>query len=298
MAKVSVIIPSRNEKFLVPTVNAVLKNAVGDIEIVVILDGYWPDPPLPNDPRIAVVHRGLHRGMRAGINAAVHVASGEWLLKLDAHCDVSPGFDEILVTQSDKDWIVVPRRMSLDPIKWAREANGKSPVDAHYLSYPFERPGDSSCGLHGTVWNERARTRKDHLIDEEMSSQGSCWFMHRDHWNRIGPMEPDKYGSFIQEFQEIGLKTWLGGGRVMVNKNCHYLHLHKGKEHGRGYFISKQEMQAGADFATRYWMTDSWPDRVHDLKWLIERFWPVKGWPEDLDEAFFEANKRFGVVTA
>lgn len=298
MSKVSVIIPSRNEKFLVPTVEAVLRNAVGDIEVVVTLDGYWPDPPLPIDPRIAVIHRGSAQGMRQGINAGVAVASGEWLMKLDAHCDVSHGFDEVLKQHSDKDWVTVPRRMSLDPEKWARQENGKAPVDAHYLSNPFERPGDPSCGLHGTVWNDRARKRKDILVDEEMSSQGSCWFMHRSHWDRIGRMEPEKYGNFIQEFQEIGLKTWLGGGKVMVNKRCHYLHLHKGKEHGRGYFISKQEMQAGADFATRYWMTDSWKKRVHDLKWLIERFSPVPGWPEDLDSVFAEAKKRFGVVTA
>jgi glycosyltransferase involved in cell wall biosynthesis len=296
--KVSVIIPSRKETFLVPTVESVLRNATGDIEVVVILDGYWPVPPLPVDPRIAVVHRGTHQGMRQGINAGVLTASGEWLMKLDAHCDVSPGFDEVLKANADRDWIVVPRRMSLDPEKWTIQDNGKSPVDAHYLSYPFERPNDPSCGLHGTVWNARARERKEILIDEEMSSQGSCWFMHRDHWNRLGPMEVAKYGNFIQEFQEIGLKTWLGGGKVMVNKMCHYLHLHKGKEHGRGYFISKKEMQAGADFATRYWMTDSWPDRVHDLKWLIERFSPVPKWPKDLDQAFAEAKKRFGVVAA
>jgi glycosyltransferase involved in cell wall biosynthesis len=297
MAKLSLIIPSRNEKFLVPTVESVLRNAVDEIEVIVILDGYWPIPPLPDDPRIVVLHRGTAQGMRPGINAAVMMATGEWLMKLDAHCDVSLAFDTFLKTESDKDWVVVPRRMSLDPFKWAREDNGRSPVDAHYLSYPFERENDSSCGMHGTVWNARARARKDVLIDDEMSSQGSCWFMHRNHWNRIGRMEPEKYGNFIQEFQEIGLKTWLGGGQVKVNKNCHYLHLHKGKIHGRMYFISKQEMQAGADFATHYWMTDSWEKRVHNLKWLIERFSPVPGWPEDLDMAFAKAHRKFGTVT-
>jgi glycosyltransferase involved in cell wall biosynthesis len=292
MSKVSVILPSRNEPYLSQTIDAVLRNAEGDVEVIAVLDGYWPVPALRSDPRLVLLHRGTAQGMRPGINAGVAVARGEWLMKLDAHCDVSQGFDRILKTECDRDWIVVPRRMSLDPDNWCKEENGKSPVDAHYLSNPIERPGDPSCGLHGTVWNQRARQRIDVLLDEEMSSQGSCWFMHRDHWNRLGPMEVAKYGNFIQEFQELGLKTWLGGGKVMVNKKCHYLHWHKGKR-GRQYFISKQEMRSGADFATRYWMTDSWPERVHNLKWLIERFWPVPGWPTDLDAVFAEARKIF-----
>lgn len=290
MPKVSIVIPSRNEQFLVPTIQSILRNCRGDVEVVPVLDGYWPDPPIPDDKRIRVVHKGKAQGMRPAINSAVAASSGEYVMKLDAHCDVSEGFDEVLKGSCDKDWVVVPRRMSLDPFNWCKEENGKSPVDSHYLSYPFERPDDPSCGLHGTVWNDRARKRTHILLDEEMSSQGSCWFMHRDHWNRIGPMDVGKYGNFIQEFQEIGLQTWLGGGKVFVNKSCHYLHWHKGK-HGRGYFISKGEMRSGADFATKYWMTDSWSERVVDLKWLIERFWPVPGWPKDLDSAFARARE-------
>lgn len=290
MAKISVIIPSRTEPFLVRTVQDVLANATGDIEIIPVLDGYWPDPPLPEDKRVHVIHKGKAQGMRPAINSAVAASSGEYIMKLDAHCSVSKGFDEVLQRECDKDWVVVPRRMSLDPFNWCKEENGKSPVDAHYLSYPFERLNDPSCGLHGTVWNERARKRSHVLLDEEMSSQGSCWFMHRDQWNRVGPLNVEKYGNFIQEFQEIGLQTWLGGGKVFVNKQCHYLHWHKGK-HGRQYHISKREMSKGADFATRYWMTDSWPERVVDLKWLIERFWPVPGWPKDLDSAFARARE-------
>jgi hypothetical protein len=108
--------------------------------------------------------------------------------------------------------------------------------------------------------------------------------MHRDHWNFLGEMEISKYGNFIQEFQELGLKTWLGGGEVKVNKKVTYLHLHKGRRFGRGYFISKQEMQAGADFATDFWMNNKWEGRVHDMRWLIEKFSPVPSWPADLDE--------------
>lgn len=288
--KVSVLIPSRNERFLPQTVADVLRNARGDIEVLVILDGYWPDPPLAEDPRLHVIHRGVAAGMRPGINAAAAIARGDYLLKLDAHCMVSGGFDVELAKSCEPDWIMVPRRYPLDAEAWVVQQNGKPPIDYHYLSYPFERDGDASCGLHGTPWRARSVGREHLTIDDEMSSQGSCWFMSRAHWDRIGPMEPEKYGNFIQEFQELGLKTWLGGGAVKVHKGVSYAHLHKGKKYGRGYFISKQEQSAGADFATRYWMLDQWEQRKRDLRWLIERFAPVPGWPADLGAAFAHAR--------
>lgn len=285
--RVSIIIPTRNEQFHLSdgtfhdlvgnTVRDVHSHAKGDIEIIAVLDGYWPDPALPTLPNLVTLHTGGSRGMRPAINAGVAIATGEFLMKLDGHCSLSEGFDITLKEDyHENNWIVIPRRDRLDPDNWTLQVTGKLPIDYHYLSNPFERPGDPSCGLHGTVWDARARARIDILLDEEMSSQGSCWFMHRDHWSRLGPMEVDKYGNFIQEFQELGLKTWLGGGKVMVNKKATYLHLHKGKRFGRGYFISKQEMQSGADFATTYWMAQP------GMREFIERFQPVPTWPADL----------------
>jgi len=285
MPKVSVIIPSRNEQFLPATVQDVLSKARGDIEVIAILDGYWPEPALPENPRLKLVHFDEARGMRPGINAGAAIATGDYLLKLDAHCMVAEGFDVTLTETVEDDWVVVPRRYSLDPHNWAIQNTGKSPVDAHFLSYPFQldKPGH---GLHGTVWRDRARGRQDILLDDEMSSQGSCWFSSKKHWERVlGPMNNRGYGNFVQEFQEIGMKTWLSGGRVVCNKSTWYAHLHKGKEFGRGYFISKREMSDGAKYCVDFWMNNRWdsPLRVHDMKWFIEKFWPVPGWPTNAD---------------
>lgn len=299
--KVSIVIPTRNEQFNLveegkffdlvgDTIRDVAKNAKGDIEIIAVLDGYWPNPALPDLPNLVILHKGQAEGMRPAINDAVRMATGEYLMKLDGHCSITEGFDlQLKADYAEHNWIMVPRRDRLDADTWTLQATGKPPIDYHYLSYPFERPDDPSCGMHGTIWTDRIRARAnnpDFLIDDEMSSQGSCWFMHRDHWNRLGDMEVSKYGNFIQEFQELGLKTWLGGGAVKVNKKVTYLHLHKGKRFGRGYFISKNEMQAGSDFAVDYWMHNRWEHRVHDIRWLIEHFSPVPTWPKDLDEAF------------
>lgn len=277
--KVSVLIPSRNERFLPQTVADVLAKARGDLEVLVCLDGYWPQPPLPDDQRVRILHRGTAQGMRPGINALARMATGDCLCKMDGHVMVAEGFDVELAAACEDTWIMVPRRYPLDAERWAIEAgNPKYPIDYHYLSYPWERPEDPTCGLHGTAWTARREARAHVDLDDEMSSQGSFWFMRRSHWQRLGEMDYRLYGSFISEFQELGLKTWLGGGAVKVNKRTWYAHLHKGKKYGRGYSLGPRHHSQG-QVVEDYWMFDQWAGRTHDLAWLIEKFWPVPGWP-------------------
>jgi hypothetical protein len=294
---VSVLIPTRNERWTQATIDDLLKNATGDIEIVVALEGFWPDPPLKPDPRVIVLHSGQPRGMRGAIEAAAEIARGTYLMKIDAHCLVGPGFDTILAAECDKDWVVVPRRYSLNVDNWCIEPSKvKQFIDAHYLCYPYkaDRP---DVGLHGEVWMERTRARQEVLIDDEMSSQGSCWFMHREHfWKRLGGMPLEGYGRFVQEFQQIGMKTWLGGGRCVVNKKTFYAHLHKGKRFGRGYYISKPEMIDGAAWSADYWLNNRWPGRVADFKWLMEKFWPVPTWGSDFDAAMKAITEKRPLV--
>lgn len=304
--KVSVIIPSRNEQFLARTVQDVLAKARGDVEVIPVADGYYPVPVTHkdgstsqidwSDKRVVLLHKGEAEGMRAAINDAARIATGDFIMKCDAHCMFAEGFDVALQEECDKYTVVVPRRYSLDAENWKWKTDHKKPpVDYHYLSWPYE-PGRAGVGLHGTVWTKRAQERLDILIDEEMSSQGSCWFMQKKMWeHRIGPLDQNRYGSFVQEFQEIGMKAWLGGGRVLVNKKTWYAHLHKGKEYGRGYFISKGEMSRGANACVDYWMFDRWTERKRDLKWLIDHFSPVPGWPADWEAQVEKA--RAGELT-
>jgi glycosyltransferase involved in cell wall biosynthesis len=288
--RVSVVIPSRHERWLQNTIDDLLKKASEDVEVIAVHDGAWPAPYLKDHPKVTQIHWSENRGMRAGINAAVAISTGDYILKADGHTLWGEGWDEILKRDCEEDWIVVPRRYSLDAEKWAIKTD-KPPVDAHYLSYPFERPGDPTCSIHGTVWRERAKERKDILIDDEMSTQGSAYFMHKKYWQRIGPLDDQSYGVFTQEAQEFGLKCWLGGGRLVINKNTFYAHLHKGKQYGTGYkFNNAQwewwaaENKKGREFAVDYWLNNRWTQRVRDFEWLIEKFWPVPSWPADWRE--------------
>ena len=287
MALLSILIPSRNERFLPETVRDLLAKAAGDVELIVVLEGYWEHALPLSDPRLKILHHGKAKGMREAINAAVQIATGRYLLKTDAHTLWDEGYDAKLIADYLEDnWILTARRYALDPEAWAIETgNNKYPVDAHFLSNPYERPDDPTCGLHGSPWTARREVRADVLLDEEMSSQGSMWFTSRRHWDRIGPMDISEYGNFYMEMQELGLKTWMLGGAHMVTKRTWYAHLRKGSKYGRGYALGAAGHRRGHEFGVDFWMADRLPGAVRSLRWLIEKFAPVPTW-SDIDAAF------------
>jgi glycosyltransferase involved in cell wall biosynthesis len=283
LSKVSVIVPSRNERFLPQTVADVFAHAHGDIEIIVVLDGYWPAPILPDDPRLILIHRGVSQGMRAAINSAAAIAKGEYLLKTDAHCMFAEGFDEILKADCQDNWVVIPRRKRLDAENWCVQEVGKPDIDYMYLSFPDDPQDFGGKGLNGKLWHEKNKDvkLKDVLIDDLMSAQGSAWFMKRNYFHELELMDEANYGTFWNEFQEIGLKCWLSGGRVIVNKKTWYAHLHKGKTYGRMYELDHSQLNIGSSYTWNWIYNKAWEKQTLPFEWLIDKFWPVPTWPED-----------------
>lgn len=291
MSKLSVIVPSRNEPYLTKTINDILVKATGDIEVIVVLDGWKPDPPLKDDPRVKVVRHEESLGMRHAINSAAAVAQGEFIMKCDAHVMFGEGFDEILARDCEYDWTVVPSRYSLDADNWERSYG---PIQYLYLTWPFVNDKQFGEGLHGKkhlgenglgglgkndyYWMERQRAGIP--IDDIMTWQGSCWFMHRQRFLDLGTMDTRFYNVY-QEAQELGFKTWLSGGRLVVDKNTWMAHWHKGAGTQPDYGLSRKRKHENARLSTRYWMTDQWPGATRTIKWFVEKFWPIPGWPED-----------------
>ncbi len=265
----SIIIPSRNEIFLTKTIKDVLEKAKGEIEVIINLDGYWEETII-DDPRVTYIHRGRAVGMRTGINGAVAISKGEYIMKLDAHCLMDEGFDLKLIENYEEKTIVIPRRKRLDAEKWEI-------LDVNKLDVDYETMKPESGQIKGSIDTKRAQERKDILIDETMTFQGSCYFMSREHWDWLDGMNPEGYGEFVREAQEIGLKTWLGGRRVMVNKKTWYAHLHKGKQYGRMYAMSSRRNSDGNAYCDDFWVNNKWKERKHDMQWLIDRFAGTQG---------------------
>ena len=79
----SIIIPSYKDPLLHKTIDSLLSNAEGEIEIIPVLDGYYPETPIRNDKRIKILHLGKNRGMRGAINAGVLISRGEFIMRTD-----------------------------------------------------------------------------------------------------------------------------------------------------------------------------------------------------------------------
>jgi hypothetical protein len=283
---VSIIIPSRQERFLNQTIQSVLDNATGQIEVFPVIDGYLlPLNERIQDPRVKYLYlepHGHEMQKRQGINLAVSMASGEYIMALDAHCMVGKGFDEILSKDCGENWIVVPRRYKLDAEKWVIN-NDQPPVDYSYWMWRYLMGSRGSHGfpeLHDYRWDEKAVERKDIMIDDIMTHQGSAWFMRKDYFKRMGFMQVEGYTGWGQESEELCLKTWTTGGRVVVNKNTCYAHLYKGAKWGRMYFMSTKQRDASMHYSYNYWVRE----RRDDFVKVVNKFMPVPNFPQDWDK--------------
>jgi glycosyltransferase involved in cell wall biosynthesis len=257
---ISVVIPSRNEPYLKKTIESLFANATGEIEVIAVLDGYWikPEEVVVND-NVRYIHFAKSRGMRNAINSGVAIARGDYILKSDAHCIYSKGFDEELVKNCEYDWVVVPRRYALDVVNWKIEerTDNKYPVDYMFLNDE----------LHGEVYKDQPKN--DLMIDDLMSAQGSCWFMKKSYYEWLELMDEEFYGKFAWEMQEIGLKTWLSGGKLKVNKNVWYCHWHKTE--GRGYSLAQDPPEITE--RVNRWRTEKvWHKQKYNLQYLLDKF--------------------------
>ena len=215
----SVVIPSYKDPLLHKTIDSLLENAQGEIEIIAVLDGYWPKTPIKNDKRIKVLHLGKNRGMRRAINAGVAISRGEYLMRTDEHATFGKGYDRILTSQMEDNWIVTPKRYFLDPVKW--EVMDIPPVDYMKLKIVNAGGAQKFSGVD-------APGNDNEPIQESMAMQGSCWVMKRSWWDKIiGELQNVGYGPHYQDSHEMVFKTWKAGGKLMVNKNTWHAHKHR-----------------------------------------------------------------------
>ena len=275
--RVSVIIPSRCEPLLAKTVDDIFAKAAGDIEVIVVLDGPTPYSLPPKRPNLTFINKSAAEGLRTAINDAAEVAKGKYLLKIDAHSAISEGFDDVLSRDCDDDWVVSPRYFKLNTATWGVKTNWL--IDYFYLSFPWLNKQRSGYFMFvDSPWGSRRAERKKVLIDDQMTFQGSCWFMTAAHFhNRLHGLSEDLWGPWSMEQQEIALKTWLGGGRVVINKNAWNAHYHKPFTERAAVwteYVKKEDYRMHEKF-TRYYVSNQWEQRVHDFDWLVEKFWPL-----------------------
>lgn len=304
----SILIPARNEMFLGATIQDILQNIEGKTQIIVVLDGFKPDPPLAPDPRILLIYNPEAVGQRAATNQAAKLSKAKYVMKVDAHCSFDKGFDVKMMEAMHDDWTMAPLMKNLHAFDWVCE-------DGH-RRYQGPSGPCNVCGKETTrdvVWiakdspksisycfdatphfqyfgeySKRPEARGD--ITESMSLQGSCFMMTRDKYWELGICD-ENFGSWGSQGIEVAAKTWLSGGAVMVNHKTWYAHMFRtqGGDFSFPYPISGRDQEKAKRMARDLFFNDKWPLQKRPLSWLVERFWPVKGWTDE-DLAKLKAN--------
>jgi len=196
-------------------------------------------------------------GMRSSINTGAGLATGKYLMKIDAHCCFDYGFDVKLSEDCRPGWTLVPRRYVLDVEAWDRTEK--------YYEFEYIEKGT----LKGRKWPTFAdRVWGDSLCDL-MTMQGSCWFMHREQFFKFGGLDEKNFGGMGREAQEICLKTWLSdGGRCVLDRNTWYAHWNKPK----GHVLKSREEKKKSEEAILKMFTEE------QVRQVVKRFEPVPTW--------------------
>jgi len=227
MIKLSVVIPSYKDPHLQPTIDSLLENSGlkdDEIEVVVVLDGYWPNPPIENDLRVVLIHSGRNRGMRNAINLAVSASRGEYIMRTDEHAIFSKDYGRIMISQMEDNWIMTPRRYFLDVDKW--EVMDIPPAD--YEELVVQRVSDNVSKFAGLERKSKTKELADVMIYEKTAMQGSCWLMKRSWWDKvIKELDSERYQPLYQDSHEMVFRTWKAGGKLMLNKNVWHAHKHR-----------------------------------------------------------------------
>jgi len=291
MDRLSVIIPSRNEElYLNKTISNVLENAKGDIEVVTILDGWQPSERI-EDKRVVYIDHKESTGQRASINEGVEVSTGNYMMKLDAHCAVGPDFDRILIRDCEYDMTMIPAMFNLDILTWQPRyfddwnyAIKKGKLNC-YMFIGWKDDRMRALYYPGKLRKELHKKEKDKPIGDTMCCMGPGFFMHTDRFWELDGCD-EGHGQWGQQGVEIACKAWLSGGRLVTNKDTWFAHYFRGggvpEGHKKGfpYHIKQQAINKARDYSEDLWLNDKWPKQERSMEWLVKKFNPPtwEGW--------------------
>lgn len=305
--ELSILIPSRNEEWLSETLEDLIKHKTDTTEIIVVLDGAPEVKPLPKHKDLTVIRHYKSRGQRASTNDAAKIAKGKYLMKTDAHTAWDDKFDEKIL-QGFKDLgdtiTQVPVMRNLHVFDWVckkghRRYQGPSgpctecgkPTKKDFIWNPKLRPQSTSYRfdheLHFQYFNtwkgsEIYKEQQKTGYTETMSLQGSCFVMSADRYWSLNMCDED-FGSWGAQGTEVACKTWLSGGRCIVNHSTWYAHLFRtqGGDFSFPYKQDNSQVKKAREKSQKLFLDNTWEHQTLPLIWLVDKFTPVDGWDKD-----------------
>jgi hypothetical protein len=315
--KISICIPARNEMWLKNTVEDILAHKEAETEIIVGLDGEWANPPLIQHPDVNVVYVGKSMGQRAITKTCAKLSKAKYIIKCDAHCSFDQGFDRKMLEFFDKvgdDVTAVPIMRNLHVFDWKCMKCGKkwyqgpTPTACKETNYKMTgKPCDSTKFERKVMWIgkhnpqstsycfdsephfqyfEAYKHREPYLTDkkekgytETMSLQGSFYMLTREKYFSLD-IDDEDLGSWGNQGLTVACKTWLTGGRCLVNHATWYAHLFRtqGSDFGFPYPQPGREVQKTKLRVKDLFWNQKQPGQIHPVSWLINKFAPVPGW--------------------
>lgn len=310
----SILIPARNEEFLARTIKDLLEHKSPETQIIAGLDGQWANPPIEDHPDLTLVYYPEAIGQRAMTNQLCKISTAKYVMKVDAHCSFEQGFDLKMIEAMEKEGdnvTMVPIMRNLHAFDWVcpdghrryqgpsgpcleKDCGKPTTKDVVWIAKPSPQ-SKSYCfdaEPHFQYFGEHCKTPKfkkeleETGLTETMSLQGSCFMCTREKYWELG-LSDEEFGSWGSQGIEVACKTWLSGGRVLVNHKTYYAHMFRtqGGDFSFPYPQSGRSVQKAKKFAKDLFFTNSWNKQVRPLSWLAEKFWPLKGWVDkDLQE--------------
>jgi len=300
--------------FLLRTIEDILEHIEGDTRIIVGLDGQWSDPPISQHERVTLVYYPESIGQRALTNQLCKLSKAKYVMKVDAHCAFDKGFDIKMMKEMRDYWTMVPTMRNLHAFNWVCEdghTRYQSPsgvckdcgkeTKRDVVWIPKKRPESRSYCFdsepHFQYFNEYTKRPGfgKKKLTESMSIQGSCFMMTREKYWELNICD-ESFGSWGSQGIEVACKTWLSGGRVIINHKTWYAHMFRtqGGDFSFPYRQDGKQVQDAKRMAKELFFASRFKGQKYPLSWLIDKFYPVKGWTDEDIKSLKESEKNYG----
>jgi len=256
--KTSALIIARNENpvYLQKTIDSLFDNATGDIEVLVILDGY--DSEI--DSRAIKVKFDKPIGKRIGLNFAASQAKGQYLFFIDAHCSMSEGWDTKLKCACDEKTIAVSIIKPMD------ESFEYTPGE-----YSFVKLNED---LEEKWWQYKAKADW-RTIEKTMAFTGCGWMIRSSDYNEYGGFD-ERLGEWGYEGPEWSLNMWCSGGNVALRTDVVCGHIFSTNDGNKNY--AAKMVSKGVFFNL---MVQRWGlDKINELYKVFDTTLPEISEPE------------------
>ncbi len=232
---VSVIIPCglADEQYIERTTKSLEENAAGPIEILVGRDEH-------------------SKGHSYISNQLAEKAKGKYLYRLDAHCGMSPEWDQRLKASCGPKTVVVPMIDGLNLTTW----KGTGRDTGLLIANQFMR------NIRPLKWKE---LENRDIEEETMSMKACCFLVQTDYyWDRKGH-EDTGDGHAGAEWM---FKVWLTGGRMLVRTDVVCYHLLRETP----YTPDRNKQNECIIEVARRWRDGQGDGQTRPIEWLLDKF--------------------------